>query len=277
MKNAKKSMFITTILMVAVLIVAVSTATFAWYTASGSGTATQANLVSANSSAANVAVGWANDSTTTGVVFSSTAVEVAPMAPTAAPTLDMSYADLVLESGTLDSAKKFNGSVGAAAGKPATPWTVSDGAAENAKTSFYVINHNVNEGVTVNMTIKMAANVLDNEATTDVDESVTYTNNDKLVVAVFIDGKLKGVFLGSDLAGYAAGPIVGGAAAADMPTVDVGKTSSIAITLPAKAGSNVNYAQVQIKAWLDGAALTQEFAAQPAAFSFNFEAATAQP
>ena len=61
MKNAKKSMFITTILMVAVLIVAVSTATFAWYTASGTGSATGAVVQSAASGDANIAVDWVSN------------------------------------------------------------------------------------------------------------------------------------------------------------------------------------------------------------------------
>ena len=273
MKNAKKSMFITTVLMVAVLIVAVSTATFAWYTATGSGTASQANLVAAQSSAANVAVGWANNSTTTSVVFGTAEAVVSPMAPIAAPTLDMDYSALSLQTGTLDNEGNFNGEDGVAAGATAIPWTVTDGAAQNPKDSFYVINHNVNAGVTVNMTINYAADIADSDPDTEGNQPIAYTNNERLVVAVFVDGKLKGVFLGEELEGYAAGPIVGGAAASTMPIVTVGMTDSIAITLPAKATGNTNYAQIQVKAWLDGAELTQEFAAQKAAFSFAFNAA----
>ncbi len=268
MKNAKKSMFITTILMVAVLVVAISTATFAWYTSTGNGTASQANLVAAESNAANVAVGWDANAKTTSVTFSSTAVEVAPMAPTAEPIADMTFAALELKTATLDATGAFN-----ADGQTAIPWTVSDGAAQDAKTSFYVINHNMNAGVTVNMTISYAANVVDDNLD-DGDDSITYTNNDKLVVAVFVEGKLAGIF--TQLSEYKAGAIVGGQVASDLDGTNALIKSTIAIELDAAPSATEGTAKnIQIKAWLDGGALTQSYAAQPAAFSFNFEAAQA--
>ena len=248
MKSTKKSLFITTIAMVVLMVVALSTATFAWYTSTGTGSASQANLVAAESNAANVAVGWDANATTTSITFAADAAEVAPMAPKATPTADMLYAALELETATLDALGQFNNN-----GQTATPWTVSDG---ESATSFYVINHNMNAGVTVNMTI----NYLGEKE-----------NNDKLVVAVFVEGKLAGIF--TQLSEYKAGAIVGGAKAADLAATSELKVSNIAIVLDAAPSATEGTAKnIQIKAWLDGAALTQAYAAKEAAFSFSFEA-----
>ena len=253
MKSTKKSLFITTIAMVVLMVVALSTATFAWYTSTGNGSASQANLVAAQSNAANVAVGWDANATTTSITFAADAAEVSPMAPKATPTADMLYTALELETATLDALGQFN-----ANGSTATPWTVSDGA---EATSFYVINRNMNAGVTVNMTI----NYLDEKE-----------NNDKLVVAVFVDGKLAGIF--TQLSEYTAGAIVREAKAGDLPTTNELIKSSIAIQLDAAQNASTGTAKnIQIKAWLDGAALTQTYAAKEAAFSFTFEAQQAAP
>lgn len=58
MKHMKKSMFITTVMMVVLLIVAVSTATFAWYTSSNTVNTAVTNVNSAESTGANIAIGW---------------------------------------------------------------------------------------------------------------------------------------------------------------------------------------------------------------------------
>jgi hypothetical protein len=61
MKHMKKSMFITTLLMVVLLVVALSTATFAWFSANNTVTAQQATMTAATSSAANIQISWDNE------------------------------------------------------------------------------------------------------------------------------------------------------------------------------------------------------------------------
>ena len=273
MKNAKKSMFITTILMVAVLIVAVSTATFAWYTATGNPTASQASLVAADSTAANVAIGWNASATGSHLTFATDAVTVDPMAPTTVPTIgSTTYANFGLETATLDINNKFNGTAGQPAGTAADPWVV-DGEDKEGD-YFYVVNRNVNQGVDLLIEIAFANNVAD-DPDVDGDQSISYDNNNKLVVAVFVNNTLAGIFTGTGLTeGYAAGAIVGGADGSLTPTKQ-GVVQNITIELAANNNAFNNAdasAKIQVKAWIDGNALTQEFANGKAAFSFTFSA-----
>ncbi len=61
MKHMKKSMFFSTILMVVLLIVALSTATFAWFTSNEQVSATETKLTAAKSSEANITIDWLNE------------------------------------------------------------------------------------------------------------------------------------------------------------------------------------------------------------------------
>lgn len=262
MKHMKRSMFISTILMVVVLVVALSTATFAWYTASNTGSASTGNLVAADSSAANIAVGWTNDATTTSITFASAPVTVNPMVPSAVPSIEdgskTTYGALTFQTAPMDATGKF-GTVA-----ESTPWTVSDGAEADAKTSFYVINHNVNASATVKMTCSIPAN--------DGAETPTpYGNADKLVVAVFVNGDLAGIF--TNRTNYTVGPVAQGGEASKLGTSAVGITNEISISLAAEVKSGTgHFAEITVKAWLDGADLTQSFAKQTAVFSFSFTA-----
>ena len=258
MKNAKKSMFITTILMVAVLIVAVSTATFAWYTASGQGSANSASLVSAESADANIAVGWNKSSKDTSITFNTSTSKFAPMAPKAALVADEAYATSEFFTATLAQNNVFNDN-----GAPATPWTVvNSDEASDITDGFYVINYNQNAGATVKMKLTFTA-----------DE-----NSDLLLVAVYVNGSLKGIY--SQLASYAAGNIVKNAAPSTL-TGDTKGTNVIAAgteisfdLAAANADDDTDVAKIQVKAWFDGSALEQVDENKAAGFSFSFEGAT---
>ena len=133
-------MFITTILMVAVLIVAVSTATFAWYTSTQAVTATDAVVSSASSTSADISIGWSDaDKTTTIALAGGPAIQ--PMVPTAAIAADAET--IAFNTAPMNTVNEFT-----AAGGNATPWSIN----VDDKTSFFVINNNINEGVTVKMT-----------------------------------------------------------------------------------------------------------------------------
>ncbi len=257
MKNAKKSMFITTILMVAVLIVAVSTATFAWYTASGNGSANSASLVSAESADANIAVGWTKSSKDTSITFNTINSKFAPMAPTKALVADEAYSASVFETQTLAQNGVFNDD-----GDPATPWNVvNSDTGSDITDGFYVINYNQNAAATVKMKLTFTA-----------DE-----NSDLLLVAVYVDDELKGIY--SQLGSYAAGEIVKNAAPSSLTGESKGTNviaagTEISFDLAAANDSDTDVAKIQVKAWFDGATLEQIDANKAAGFSFTFEGKT---
>ena len=90
----KKSMFITTLAMVVVLVVALSTATFAWYTAQSTLTSTETSVYTATSTSASIALSSVSSNVTT---VSNTSIDITmgannvenginPMIPAAALT-----------------------------------------------------------------------------------------------------------------------------------------------------------------------------------------------
>ena len=245
MKNAKKSMFITTILMVAVLIVAVSTATFAWYTSSQSVNATDAVVSSASSTSADISIGWSDaDKTTTIALAGGPAIQ--PMVPTAVIADDAET--IAFNTAPMNTLNQFT-----AAGTNATPWSIN----VEDKTSFFVINNNINEDVTVKMTATFDGTLADN-----------------LCVAVFIDGKVKGVFANNN---YKVGQILintGDAALTDCTyKVLANGTDGITFTLGEDATGSDNEVEISVYAWINGNDLTSINAGQDVAeFAFNFAA-----
>lgn len=83
MKHTKKSLFITTVMMVVLLVVAISTATFAWYTSSNTVNTVATQVNSAESTGANISIGWA-ETTPVGVSsleFVTNENDFSPMVP----------------------------------------------------------------------------------------------------------------------------------------------------------------------------------------------------
>ena len=266
MKNAKKSMFITTILMVAVLVVAISTATFAWYTASGEGTASGASLTSAESADANIGLGWtAATATSANIDFTNSANTFAPMAinTVLVDGTDYAYDNIKFTTATVDDQNNFN-----TPNANATPWVVSDG---DTATGFYVRNNNQNAAATVKIGI--------NYTTEDDGEGnqVDLPNNDILCVAVFVNGNLKGIF--TKQSAYAAGTVTQGQ---NMSTVDdkgtafiLGAADTISIELTANnTSASGDNAYIQVKAWFDGTDLNQTKADMDAGFTLTFVGTT---
>ncbi|MGN1042242.1 MAG: hypothetical protein ACI4SK_02020, partial [Christensenellales bacterium] len=203
MKTMKKSMFITTIMMVVLLVVALSTATFAWYTAQANVTVTNTLVTAANSTSASLAIdktasiASTNSSVDLTIVGSSANDTVAPMVPTAAPTAtdDGDYAAFVdsFYQQSVDNANKFNGN-----GVAVTPATIKgvkagDSAATN-ETEFYVINtnrDNATADIKATLTIKADGYMPDTTVTTEEafnDKKATlFTKSGNTFVAVADD------------------------------------------------------------------------------------------
>ncbi len=86
MKHMKKSMFITTLLMVVLLVVALSTATFAWFSANNTVTAQQATMTAATSSAANIQISWDNSEWGSTIAFNNN-TDFQPSVPKMRPVI----------------------------------------------------------------------------------------------------------------------------------------------------------------------------------------------
>ncbi len=85
MKHMKKSMFISTVLMVVLLVVAVSTATFAWFSANDTVTVQETTMTAATTTDANILIGWEEGNLGTHITFENPGEFLAPMIPAFAP------------------------------------------------------------------------------------------------------------------------------------------------------------------------------------------------
>ena len=250
MKHAKKSMFITTVLMVAVLIVAVSTATFAWYTANNTATANEVGLTSASSTSANIAIGWDANSTSSTITLGTPDATTFfnPTIPEAKLVKDTTtFATTKFQTAGIDSLGKFT-----AAGTTGNAWTAKEGTVAK---DFYVINHNATSGATVTL-----------------DCAITGTLAAKLCVAVYVNGNLAGLYTNGLTGGYTYGTIAKDALASGL-SKDTTIFDKVTFDLTAKIPEqDDHYAVINFYAWLDGAATVDADANQDVAFAFTFNA-----
>lgn len=274
MKSTKKSLFITTIAMVVLMVVALSTATFAWYTASGTTKAENAVLKTAQSSSANIAIGWDKTSEAISVTFAdnSATAPLAPMAPKALITTETTPTSIAFTTQTLDNEGNFNG-----AGESASPWrSTEDGG---ARQDFYVINNNLNAGTTVSMTLVFPDLTGDDEA---VAEQTQMKKGLKIVV--FINDAAYAVFGEST---YQYGTITKGADGDSLTPADGTQEKEVEVTAlngtvtfnlaASNETDDTDIAKITAMAWFDGEWLTQVDAGKGLGFSFNFVGGTLVP
>lgn len=167
-----KSLFISTIAMVVLLVVALATGTFAWYSASQTATAGSATVSSAASTSASIGLYWGTDSPSAAVLFGKGA-DIQPMIPTVAladyntvtPTgsAPAFTTALIGNNGTNDYFKSDGGT--------GIPWEqIAD---DNTRTGLTIQNVSFTTAATVtaNVTIPQVAD----------------TNSDILRVAIYIE------------------------------------------------------------------------------------------
>lgn len=266
MKKMKKSLFMTTIAMVVMLVVALSTATYAWFTAQNTVQATPVTISSASSTSANIAIGWSANATTTQVSFAN--AELNPMVPTTDPSTTTSDA-LDFNKGQLSISPAgvpyFNGVSGD------NPWTPSEYDGEGS--TLYVKNNNPNAGVSVQLSGLTVAGT--NLATI----------GGLLRVAFYTAGASAGtyVYLGTYGSGNAyygvphAYNADDGEDAYTLAAEAAFKTADNLITLKNTAAGIAPFTlaasgsvQLFIYAWLEGTGLTDALASQSITFSFAF-------
>ena len=277
MKSTKKSLFITTIAMVVLMVVALSTATFAWYTASGTTKAENAVLKTAQSSSANIAIGWEKTSDAISVTFAdnSATTPLAPMAPTALITTETTPASIAFSTQTLDNEGNFNDNGGSA-----SPWRTTENDTA-ARQDFYVINNNLNAGTTVSMTLTFPDLTADAEAKAEQDQM-----KKGLKIVVFINDAAYAIFANTGST-YKYGTITKGAAGDSLAAADGTQDKEVAVTnLDGTVTFNLDasnttddkdIAKITAMAWFDGVWLTQVDAGKGLGFSFNFVGGTLVP
>lgn len=157
MKHMKKSMFITTLAMVVVLVVALSTATFAWYTANTTVQATTTAAQSASSDSAAIAIETSEitaNSTGTSVTMTLTDA-IAPMILTTDISLPAnSEVAPAFTTAPVNNTNQFT--TAGTSGTPATIGTVQDNndvAANTTLHGFYVGNTNKDTDPEVKVTV----------------------------------------------------------------------------------------------------------------------------
>lgn len=272
MKKMKKSLFMTTIAMVVMLVVALSTATYAWFTAQNTVQATPVTISSASSTSANIAIGWAANATTTQVSFANATLN--PMVPTTDPSTTTSEA-LDFNKGQLSISPAgvpyFNGV------SSETPWTPSE--YEGDGSTLYVKNNNPNAAVSVQLSSLTVAG-------TNFD-----TIGGLLRVAFYTAGASAGtyVYLGTYGSGnaYYGQPHAYDAEEEDAYTLAAEAafmTAGNLITLKNTAAGIAPFTlaangsvQLFIYAWLEGTGLTDALASQSITFSFAFNGTEVNP
>jgi hypothetical protein len=260
-----KSLFISTIAMVVMLIVALSVGTFAWYTAQDQVNATEATVGAQVSSDTALGIGWTTAATAASVSLSSQTKVVRPMIPKAAPTdAEPEFNEAILKDG--------GNVIGTIQG--AEPWTPYNGDPDNPIDKLYV--NNLDIGVEVTVTPKVTIASADPDPDAD-------NLKDLLRVALYVVNGSSYTHLGTWGSGTAY--------ACDIETEGYGNGSPTQITDPENnhnfdliasgstgttfdlkgKGTDGCNAQIAIYAWLEGTDLTSENMRYAAAeFAVNF-------
>lgn len=273
MKTMKKSMFITTIMMVVLLVVALSTATFAWYTSTNNASSTETKLSSATSSDANIALGWDEHATTTTVSFADSGL-LEPMVPIWS-TAEGAVATTVGGAGDTLSfigapqQRDNNGLTFKEAAGAKTPWTqkekVADGGAE-AKTTLFCVNYNTAKAANVKITANITAVT-----------AGAPTNMVRIAVFAGGTGNEGANFLGVLGTGNYTKATVKGAEWAGKTSAEATDTTTTAtelsFTIDKADDATGKAVQLFLYAWLDGATLVDSFAGSEFTFTLTFTAA----
>ena len=288
-KFMKKRLLITSIVMMLVVAVALSTATYAWFTSNDTVSATTVSFTAATSEADSIAIAWTGNSapgTTLSAATAGTTMQpMVPVAPTIGTTTSTAFA-ASFTTGTLYSnagVPTFN-VADSYTGTPVIWETTNNGASPSpaSASSFYIKNMSLANDVT---------NIVVTATITDVDASDSIAADELVRIAVFTrdlgtggttastgNYLLRGIL--AKTAGYAAtGTVSGG-------TLQSAISTSTTATVAAATGFNIckiadldqslkanNQVDVVVIVWMDGEALTDSTAGVEASIALTFAAA----
>ena len=258
----KKRLLITSIVMMLVVAVALSTATYAWFTSNDTVSASTVTLTAESNGGAALGIGWV-DGTTGTTITANAAASYNPMVPNA----------LVVDNGsntpTNFSAVTWSGATTRTVGgvpvfnapyNPApAPYQFNGTVSGNAKYVFYL--ENLSASNDINSITMSLSNVTD--------------ANDLLRVAVFTSDSATGTFaLRAVLSKTNAqdtewGTVQTDGVVADLCSTPVATTTSYVID-GLEAGDQLFF---KVVVWLDGAALIDEYAETSTIVGLSFVAA----
>jgi len=299
----KKRLLITSIVMMLVVAVALSTATYAWFTSNAGVTASTVTLTAATNDAAALGISWTDSNYGTEIVdavsgTTATLVPMTPIAYTVGTTVATANTEnkIAFNTATIRSDATQNTMVFGEDGQTATPYTWND-ATHN---SFYV--KNLAPANTTNLTVTVKANITghfiaisgsENTDTTNYDYYTTgkvliaspgasvsegfkvAKNNasDLVRVAIFVNDTLLTVLANDSAADtrakVAKGAISSGTAISTYAASAVDATSA---TTGATFDLNANTsAEIVVMMWLDGALFDETRSTQLADIALSFD------
>ncbi len=245
----KKSLLMT-IIMTLVLVVAMSTATYAWYTSNSTVNVSETTVNTATSNSSNLGIGDSATIKSTSYTLPENATKLAPMVPN-------------LKDGSLTLETPFS-SARVTAGTPSKWANAKNSETPAAFAEFYVNNFNVSNAVDVKPTFTINDTVKINEE----DQSLG------LCVAMFYstdDGTtytLLGIFRNGTSISYVDADIVDGNESTTKTLTDkVYNTTAAAPDFQIAANSS---AKIALIAWFDGVELVDNEAGNNATFSIAF-------
>ncbi|MCR4727009.1 MAG: hypothetical protein K5753_07315 [Clostridia bacterium] len=307
----KKRLLITSIVMMLVVAVALSTATYAWFTSNSSVTASTIKITAQTSNASALGIGWIGSSAygiaSNSITATGPSTSFAPMVP-AELTVNSTTSSLSFTGATIKSVGGnfvFNTDAGAR-----TPYTFTDGTDEE----FYVKNlSTANDVANLRMTITWAPGDTYTRATAFKSGETYYTagannsytaaepqptsgtfgdgtyyvkdtkDDDLVRIAVFARAAAKPESVQSS--NYVLKGIFGKSANLDTEFGTVAANGDVEglCTTPRKTVTEINFgalaAEQQIDmvviAWLDGVALNDATAGRVSSFSLDFAATAA--
>ena len=258
----KKRLLITSIVMMLVVAVALSTATYAWFTSNANVTASTVTLNAASNGGVALGIGW-KDGTTGTSITANAASSYQPMVPSALVVGTTNYDNITWSGATTytdNNVVKFNAPYAPAP----VPYQYNGTVSAATKDIFYIENlSTANSITTVTLT-------LDNVADT----------SDLLRVAVFTATTVDGDYILRAVMGNAANMLTewGTISAAGQVVADLCADNAEIPTVTSYVINNLaaeGKVFFKVVAWLDGVALDDDAAAAQATstLSLNFLAA----
>ena len=310
----KKRLLITSIVMMLVVAVALSTATYAWFTSNSGVTASTVTLTAATNDAAALGISWTNSNYGTEIIdavsgTSATLIPMTPIAYTVGTTVATADTEnkIAFNTATIRSDATENALVFGADGSTAIPYVWNDGEGSGkGHTSFFV--KNLAPANTTNLTVTITANITGHYIAISSSEATDTTNydyfdaqkapiatpgenvssgfkvaksnaKDLVRVAIFVNDTLLTV-LANDTATDTRAKVAKGAITSGTPiaTYAAGAADATSATTGATFTLNANTsAEIVVMMWLDGALFDETRSTETAdiALSFNGEKITA--
>lgn len=268
--KSSSRLFITTIMMVVLLVVGLSTATFAWFSSNIEVRSNELTFTAKNVAGANIYITWDNpanmiwdevDKSTMRAIQFADPEGIAPMVPNIAPTNTTTTTQFssAFYTGTTNVQENENDPlIFNTGGMLKSPYLGNNGAA-TPQEYFYIINGDA--------------------TSTSVSTLVTFKgdNMSLLRVALFVDDVFKGIVVTNNIDPTTAdthyGEIVYGE---DATTNGFNKishaTEPISFTIPGIGAGQKNYVKVAIVCWYDGVWLDESGQSKTASISLVFRA-----